>query len=104
MSMQAWGQTSNTSGGAVANQPTGAVNLPILAAAAETTVVVNNTNITANSIILAIAYNQTADATAAVSVIVDVRSVAAGTATFHASNRGTAAMVAAWTIWYVVLN
>jgi hypothetical protein len=92
----------NTPATDATNQGIGSVNLPALAAGAESTVVVNDQAVLATSKIFCQLYNQVPDATALLSITYDVKSVGAGTFTFH--YKALVAMAQAWTLWYVVVN
>lgn len=102
------GQTSNNSNGTVANQQIGSAPLASLAAGASGTVVVSNSLVTANSIILVSVSNEVAagtfggDVTAGKSVNAWIESVAAGT--FTIGYHSAALMSGNWTAWFLIFN
>jgi hypothetical protein len=104
MSAPSFGQTLNTQGGAVSNQPSGAVALANKNAAAEGTVTITNSAITANSIIIVTPFNEGGNTTANVQYVADVRSITAGSAVAHYTNLGAGNAAGTWTLWYWIIN
>lgn len=101
-------QTGNTVAGNVANQGIGTNALPAVTNGTTTTQVVNNTLVTAASIILCQVRRGTTTpaAGALASLIVEVTSIVAGTSfTVTIRNVGTAATLSTdYQLWYMVLN
>ena len=105
MTFKVLGQTSNLAAGNAANQQTGTVALPALAAGTVGTVVVPNTLVTATTslVLLTARIGPLGDATAARGVLVWIESVGAGTFTIGYLSP-SALMANPWACHYYIVN
>lgn len=102
--LKALGQTANTVAGNVANQPVGTFAIPATAIAVVGTVVVSNTLVTANSIIMCSTRRVGTDSSTARGPNIWVDALAAGSVTFGFRSQGVAIAVSTYVGHYLIIN
>lgn len=99
------GQTVNTVASTVADQMTGTVALPALAAAATGTVTITNALITANSMIFTQVRRGTTTGAAGAGVVTEAQAPTAGSCVISVRNPGSAASLSTdYELWYWIVN